>query len=353
MSKVSIIVPIYNAEKYLDRCVLSLINQTEQDIEIVLVDDGSSDGSLDVCYKYQLVDPRIIVFHKDNGGPHSARKKGIELSCSKWVAFADADDWIENTLISSLVTIMCRFDVELVASGLCNDEDGIISYCYNEIPSGLYEKSNLVSNVYEKMLCDKGEFSQKLCPSLCGKLFLRERIWGIANKLDDDIRVAEDLACTLPYVLVCNSIYVTNEICGYHYCKMKETLSHEYDRDYFNKIGRLFGYFDKVLMDFANSIVKQNFETYKVYLIYRQLTRIFSVKERVLFNEFCVDFMAAGNKNIIVEPLKKCNIMDLNIGKVSKVLLFLMKKKRTYCFKVICVLIFYRNKVSGISDGSR
>ena len=96
--KVSVIVPIYNAEKYLNKCLESIIGQTYKNLEIILVDDGSSDNSPIICDAWAQIDSRIRVIHKKNGGVSSARNAGIDLAQGDYIGFVDADDWIEPNM---------------------------------------------------------------------------------------------------------------------------------------------------------------------------------------------------------------------------------------------------------------
>lgn len=100
--KVSIIVPVYNTEKYLKKCVESLIQQTLSDIQIILVDDGSKDASGRICDDFAAGDERIQVIHKVNGGVSSARNAGLEIAQGEYVGFVDADDWVEPEAMSEL-----------------------------------------------------------------------------------------------------------------------------------------------------------------------------------------------------------------------------------------------------------
>lgn len=118
---VSIIIPVYNVEKYLPECLESVINQTYSNLEIILVDDGSPDKCGEICDKYASFDPRIKVIHKENGGVSSARNVGIEASTGEWIYFVDSDDTIEKDLISEALntaltdgTDMCFFDYDRV-----------------------------------------------------------------------------------------------------------------------------------------------------------------------------------------------------------------------------------------------
>lgn len=103
MTKVSIIIPIYNAEEYLEKCVESVLNQTEKDIEVILVDDGSKDNSLKICRSYSERDKRVRVIHQENAGVSAARNKGIKIASGKYIGFVDSDDWIEPDMYKTLL----------------------------------------------------------------------------------------------------------------------------------------------------------------------------------------------------------------------------------------------------------
>lgn len=115
-SLVSIIVPVYNAEKYLARCIDSILNQTYQNIEVILVDDGSADNSPKICDQYARKNPCINVIHKQNEGPSIARASGLKIAYGKYIAFVDADDYIEPEMISTMI-INLKDDVDIVESG--------------------------------------------------------------------------------------------------------------------------------------------------------------------------------------------------------------------------------------------
>ena len=111
--KISIIVPVYNVEQYLERCVESLINQTHKNIEIILVDDGSKDNSGKLCDELAQRDSRIIVYHKENGGLSDARNYGIDKSTSDYVGFVDSDDFVDEDMYEILLSNLLKFDSEI------------------------------------------------------------------------------------------------------------------------------------------------------------------------------------------------------------------------------------------------
>ena len=113
---VSIIVPIYNVEQYLEKCIDSIINQTYTNLEIILVNDGSPDNSLKICNFYKEKDSRIKVINKENGGLSDARNVGLENSHGEFILFVDSDDWISSVMVSELVEFITKFNADMVIS---------------------------------------------------------------------------------------------------------------------------------------------------------------------------------------------------------------------------------------------
>ncbi|MBQ3194486.1 MAG: glycosyltransferase [Oscillospiraceae bacterium] len=114
---ISVIVPVYNVERYLARCVDSILAQTYENLQIILVDDGATDASGNICDEYAAKDSRITVIHKKNGGLSSARNAGIEAARGEYLAFVDSDDWIEPEMYACLLALLKKYDAELVCAG--------------------------------------------------------------------------------------------------------------------------------------------------------------------------------------------------------------------------------------------
>ena len=176
MEKVSIIVPIYNVEKYLSKCIESIINQTYTNLEIILINDGSPDDSLKICKKYQKMDKRISIIDKKNGGVSSARNAGIDASSGEYLIFVDSDDWLELDAVEYMVSLVKENNCDFGISKNCYkfedecqvEEDNITILnasettalllstrveigCWNKI----YKKSLLVKN---KLKFDENQF---------------------------------------------------------------------------------------------------------------------------------------------------------------------------------------------------
>lgn len=121
MDKISVIVPVWNAHEYLNRCVDSILTQTYQNLELLLVDDGSTDDSLAICNQYAETDKRVRVFHKENGGQASARNYALDYATGDFIGFVDNDDWVLPSMYERLHTLMLEYNADV---GRCDDMQG-------------------------------------------------------------------------------------------------------------------------------------------------------------------------------------------------------------------------------------
>lgn len=117
---ISVVVPVYNVEKYLARCIESIMNQSFNDLEIILVDDGSQDKSGNICDNYAKYDKRIKVIHKQNAGLSDARNKGIEIATGEWIGFVDSDDYIEPNMYLELYNLVVQYEADIAICGVCD-----------------------------------------------------------------------------------------------------------------------------------------------------------------------------------------------------------------------------------------
>ena len=197
----SVIIPVYNAKLYLERCVKSVLNQTYCNIEIILVDDGSTDGSDLLCDNLSEKDERIIVIHKSNGGLSDARNVGIRRARGVYIGFIDADDWIDKNMYSSLM------------SG-CEKSGAEIAYCNKVYVYG--HKKRYENIIARNEFVDKEKALLALLlsdPSACSKIFKKELFRNV--KFPDGV-LYEDIA-TVPYLIDrANGVYM-DVINGYFY----------------------------------------------------------------------------------------------------------------------------------------
>ncbi len=213
---ISVIVPIYNVAKYLEQCIESICSQTYRDLEIILVDDGSTDKCYDICEEYRRKDSRIVVIHKENGGLVSARKVGLCAAAGEYIAYVDGDDWIEPDMYERMFQMITEQDVDVVMCGRFEDTGNIHRAVYHGIKEGRYDKHALLDFVYPRMIVNGDFFTWGIFPSVWDKLFRRKCVERFQMAVDDRIVMGEDAACVYPCLLNVESLYIMNK-CLYHY----------------------------------------------------------------------------------------------------------------------------------------
>lgn len=200
---VSIIVPVYNADKTLKRCVDSILMQKYGNWELILVDDGSKDESGSICDLYAAKNPQIVVFHKSNGGVSSARNIGLQHANGKYVTFIDSDDYITESYISDFLSV----NADLVVCGMYN------VYQDQRITPFRYERT--IYHVKDGIGGGKYLLTMPMMAPWA-KLFNMDIIRNNSIKFDEDMRFAEDNVFVLEYLAHCSSIYYL-ESCSYYY----------------------------------------------------------------------------------------------------------------------------------------
>lgn len=209
---ISVIVPIYNAEKYLDKCLLSIVNQTYSDIEIILINDGSTDSSIAICEKYKQNDDRIVIVNKDNEGLVRARKDGIRMARGEYITFVDADDWIDITLYENV----CTGTADIIAYGMIEEYENYSKNKINKIEDGFYNLKKIHKNIIPQMLSSEVFFEFGILPNLCCKLIKRSLLLEIIDEVSDSITIGEDVDFFFRTVFIAESLLVKSDV-PYHY----------------------------------------------------------------------------------------------------------------------------------------
>lgn len=216
MSKVSVIVPIYNAEKKLDKCIKSILNQTLYDLELILINDGSSDGSLQKCKKFRNIDNRVIIIDKQNEGSVLTRLRGVEASVSDYIMFVDADDWIDRIAVETLYNEIIYSDVDIV-----------VSNSYKVLGNGLLLKKRNTSKYFsqDKIYTEKEIISDLIVAflhghpfpaALHGKLYKKNLTKNIGKYLGEIHFLGDDLYFNIEVFLKAKKIKVIDKSLYYY-----------------------------------------------------------------------------------------------------------------------------------------
>lgn len=282
---ISIIVPVYKVEKYLDKCIESICDQTYKNIEIILVDDGSKDECGAICDRWKEKDKRIKVLHKKNGGLVSARKAGLRMATGYFATYVDGDDWISATLYEELIREIEKISIvpDIVCFGFSRVFlNGNYLKLKNKIPSGLYSGSD-----YEKLLksvINKSPFyTMGIFPGVCGKLFIREKLIDIQESIDNRISIGEDFVVTFPYIMQSSSVLIVDN-CGYMYRINYAGMTGSRDIKYIEKIRYLCDWIYKNMYR-RNEIIDKQLEIYIAHILLNGINITLNYKSKISYAE--------------------------------------------------------------------
>lgn len=323
MPDISIIIPVYNVGQYLDKCIKSVINQTYKDIEIICVDDGSTDASSEICDKYGKIDSRIKVIHKTNGGLVSARQAGLKVSRGKYVGFVDGDDWIDKEMYECMFQIIEKYKVDMVETGVVDSYgESLEKERKYKLDGGIYEGEKFKNVILNNLLYDGKFYSYGVNTIyLWNKLFKKNFIYECYMKLDYKQSMFEDYASVYPYLIKHQSVAVVNKA-FYHYRVVNNSLK----RSKLNDAMLILHLHTKLMEEVINkSVYKENFlhqfKFFKLFFLIMYNISIFdSYQQKILvpyggidYNEKVILYGAGVNGINIYRYLNensKCKIVN-------------------------------------------
>lgn len=273
MVSLSIVVIIYKIEKYLRRCVDSILEQSYKDFELILVDDGSPDACPQICDEYERKDGRVKVIHQRNQGSVRARWNGLLKTTGEYIALLDGDDWIESNMYSHMMKLATEKNVDMVVVGYKEDA---VTTCIdrgNNIASGLYADEKM-DEIYKKALYTGEFYEPGIIPALWNKLIRRKLFFDNYKPADSIIKMGEDAAVTYPMIARAKSIVIDNEFHPYHYCVIEGSMSRAYDERYFDRALKLFsGLKDNLI---TNEYMSNSLKYYTLFIVRIGIERLFS-----------------------------------------------------------------------------
>lgn len=240
MCKVSVIVPIYNTAKYLKRCICSIIEQELKDIEIICVNDGSTDNSLDILQELAVQDSRIRIVNQCNAGSVSARKSGVAIANGEYIGFVDSDDWIDSLMYEKLYEAAFMNDADIVSSSYWQ-EGAYSNISKDAVEAGVYDEDGMPylrsHTIFYMEKHDKG-----ISGSLCTKIFRANLFKKVICNIPDKIKISEDKITILTFLLYCNKAVVLDKA-YYHYRINQTSMFHAEDPEYLLNYHLVYTYF--------------------------------------------------------------------------------------------------------------
>ena len=303
MPLLSVIVPVYNCEQYLHECVNSIRTQTYSNLEIILIDDGSTDGSGNICDKFGRLDDRIQVIHQCNGGQQSARTRGIECASGEYIGFVDADDYIDKEMYMELYGLMG--DADLATSGIirCDVGGHAIGDLCDLLPEGFYYDTDDI--LYDNLLLWSdyvdGLTISAFINSLCPKLYRLELVKRVYKSVNVSVIRGEDFLFVLAYVLQCKKIFVSHKK-FYYYRENHMSVMHRTDPDILSDKNRFYN----CVMNLIHGHRKEKeltsqFQKRFMYSLYAHTFNIMGIDDSILPPNYYFpdDDKLAGKKIVI------------------------------------------------------
>ncbi len=263
----SVIIPIYNSGTYLNACIDSVLAQTYSDLEVILVDDGSTGPEPEICEGYASRDSRVRVIHQVNAGSVAARETGIRVASSPYITFVDSDDYIDSDYYEHMMNSMLQTQADVVIAAYTLFDETSEEKVTQGINDGIYEGDSL-KYLYHNMNCiDTIYYTAGVFPSNWTKIYRTELLKTFSDRLPRTIRMGDDAGLTFPYLLKSDKIVVDNSICGYHYRKVSGSISHTTDETLFTGSSALYIYLKQFYDEMNDPGISAQLEMYRAYLI--------------------------------------------------------------------------------------
>ncbi len=325
---ISVIVPIYNVEKYLEQCIESIIAQTYFRLEIILVDDGSIDNSGKICDEYREKDSRIkVIHHKSNLGTVRARKTGLLNSTGNIVTFLDGDDWIDAKMYEKLFGIMDKYEVDIVTSIFAIERKGYSYISDVKMDEGIYGlkigKDMFVEYIF-----------RGFSTSANNKIFKRHVVMQHMLDIEDEIYGChDDTVWVVPALLEAARFYISNES-FYHYRTHNESITHKYSSRWLEKL-------NLVILHLTECSEKYNWsnkikEVINYFINSSVINSILHISNNILFPSYFIDI----DKRIIGKK-----IVLYGAGKVGYSLYLFLKKIN------VCDIVLWVDRISDRYEG--
>ena len=228
MPKLSVIVPVYNTEKYLRECIDSILAQTFTDFELILVNDGSTDGSGAICDEYAGKDQRVQVIHQENGGVTRARKAAMRIAGGSWISFVDSDDWISPDMFAVMLETALSSGAQIVICDVVLEFTNKSQTEGNFLDEGFYDKASMAKKIYPTMIMNFERRRPGMAGWLCNKIFERTLLEKVFWSVEDSFIFSEDALCCYAALLECEGIYVAHHPL-YHYRQHAGSAMHQYN----------------------------------------------------------------------------------------------------------------------------
>lgn len=330
---VSVIVPVYNVEPYLKKCLNSILSQTYKEFELILVDDGSTDNCGNICDDYKKRDARVRVIHKENGGLISAWKTGLENARNELIMFVDSDDWVDHTIIERLLDEFKRSSADVICCSYYHEFINKSVPDHHSVLDGVYQKKDIQKKIFPVLINDGNPLSRGIRISRWGKLLKKSLLEKNLHWVDENITIGEDMNIMFPVIVEADCISILNSEYLYHYRANEESMMKKVSNKMFEKSAMLyekekeianyykgqFDFMDQIERDFCDLAINVFLKEYKQnhsfdnYYIARK-----SLYYSILKNKVCVK-RYSGAKRLLAMAIKSNSFFSIIIVIIMKI----------------------------------
>lgn len=321
---ISVIVPVYNAAQFLQPCVDSILSQTYQQLEVILIDDGSSDESSILCDNYSALDPRVICIHQKNGGAAAARNRGLEIATGEYIAFVDSDDWIDPDMYATMLSAAQENNCDLVICDCVKESlEGIQIYTH-DLPGGFYDRNAMRNQYFPQLLMpDTMEYPVTISNWLL--LIRREVIEKNHLRFPAGMRFSEDLLFGSEVGYYADSMTYLKGYTPYHYRQNPNSVTHSVFKDKWPLLLALYhrirdSFEEKTEYNFAPQI--QHCMLFFVYMAMNQ-----RLAADMTLMQFWKEASTVLDNSEVQEAVRAISIFHLNITWKLKIISLIYQKK--------------------------
>lgn len=321
--KISVIIPVYRTEKYLSECVDSVLAQTFDALELILIDDGSPDSCPQICDDYLKRDNRVRVFHKENEGAAAARNVGLDAARGDYITFVDSDDYIDSMMYENMIRTIERYNCDFVVCDCVKEYEGYSQQYTHDVRGGYYNEEQFIKEYMPQLLILPSiEYPVTISNWVC--LFRRELLEKPFIRYQSGIRFSEDWLFGAQAALKAKTFYYMKGENHYHYRMNEQSVTHTFKKDKWNDYCKLY---DNIKKEFSK-VEKYDFHVQinrvLLFLLYNVLddlnkTKQLGIKEKVI-----------KIKDIIKSSEVKRMFKQLNIWKQQ---ISFKQKVLTMCYK--------------------
>lgn len=330
---ISIVIPMYNSREYIEECLTSIMQQTIQGFEVIVVDDGSNDGSEYIAENFARNCDYIRVIHQKNAGVIKARKVGAQQAVGQYILNVDSDDFLLPTHLESIMAEIKHRKSDVIVTGYTDYLNGKTTQRMQNIQCGYYEREEILQNIIPRLMSCGKFYEFGIYPTLWTTCIRKEILIECQRTLDERYSIGDDISVTYPVILKANSLSIINET-SYMYRIRNDSITHVFDKQFSERIIYLFSYLEKVLP--TQTLLEKQFADYVVFetciLVSNYLGHGL---EELSYSKSIEHIRFVLENRIVKQAFKKFCILRRHVPLKWRIKTFLIKQKWFRVYKYI------------------